>query len=58
MKAVIRALEIAGAEICDIVVVIERGEGAQPLRAAGHDVKTLVLVDVDADGVVVKSVLG
>lgn len=58
MKAVIRALEIAGAEICDIAIVIERGEGAQPLRAAGHDVKTLVLVDVDADGVVVKSVLG
>ena len=58
MKAVIQALKIAGAEICDIVTVIERGEGASSLRAAGHDIKTLVSVDVDAEGVVVKSVLG
>lgn len=57
MKAVIWALELAGAEICDIVTVIERGEGASDLHTAGHDVKTLVSVDVDAEGVVIKSVL-
>ncbi|HIE32273.1 MAG TPA: purine phosphoribosyltransferase family protein [Methanosarcinales archaeon] len=58
MKAVIQALEIAGAEIRDIIIVIERGEGASSLRAAGHDIKTLVSVDVDAEGVMVKSALG
>ena len=56
MKAVVQALELAGALICDIVTVIERGEGVSDLHAAGHDVKTLVSVDVDAEGVVIKSV--
>lgn len=57
MKAVIQALELAGAEISDTIVIIERGEGASDLRAAGNPVKTLVSVDVDAQGVTIKSVL-
>jgi len=57
MKAVIQALEIAGALVSDIVAVIERGEGVASLRAAGHDVKTLVSVDSSAEGVTIKSVL-
>ena len=57
MKAVVQALEIAGAEVSDIVVVIERGEGRGSLHAAGHDVKALVSVDASAQGVTIKSVL-
>jgi adenine phosphoribosyltransferase len=55
MKAVSLALELAGAEVADIVVVIERGEGAAALRAAGRDVKTLVSVEAGAEGVTIKS---
>jgi adenine phosphoribosyltransferase len=55
MKAVSLALELAGAEVSDIVVVIERGEGAAELRASGRDVKTLISVDADAGGVTIKS---
>ena len=55
MKAVSLALELAGAEVSDIVVVIERGEGAEALRAAGRDVKTLVTVEAGAEGVMIKS---
>jgi adenine phosphoribosyltransferase len=55
MKAVSLALELAGAEVSDIVVVIERGEGAEALRATGLDVKTLVSVDAGAGGVTIKS---
>ncbi|NIA11415.1 MAG: adenine phosphoribosyltransferase [Nitrospiraceae bacterium] len=57
MKAVVQALELAGAEICDIIAVIERGEGVSDLHTAGYDAKTLVSVDVGAEGVIIKSVL-
>jgi len=56
MKAVIQALKLACAEICDVVAIIERGEGAPELRATGVAIKTLVSVDVGASGVAIKSV--
>jgi len=51
MKAVIQALKLAFAVIYDTVAIIERGEGASDLRAAGNSLKTLVAVDVDSKGV-------
>ena len=51
MIATIRALEKAGAEIKDIVAVIERGDGAEKVRKTGYDIKTLVKIDVDENGV-------
>ncbi len=45
--AVMKALEAAGAVIKDAVVVIERGEGAERVRAAGYPLKTMVRVEVD-----------
>jgi len=51
MKAVIQALKLAGAVIYDTIAIIERGEGASDLRAAGNSLKTLVSVDVDSEGV-------
>jgi adenine phosphoribosyltransferase len=51
LKATIQALEIAGAEVGDIVVVIERGEGKKVIEDLGYDVKTLVKIDVDEHGV-------
>jgi adenine phosphoribosyltransferase len=50
-KAVIQALEQAGAEIKDFVVVIERGDGKKVIEDMGYAVKTLVKIDVDANGV-------
>ncbi|HIP91274.1 MAG TPA: purine phosphoribosyltransferase family protein [Methanothermococcus okinawensis] len=53
MVAMIKALERAGAEIKDIVCVIERGRGREEVKEkTGYDVKTLVKVDV-VDGKVV-----
>ncbi|HIQ32953.1 MAG TPA: purine phosphoribosyltransferase family protein [Methanothermococcus okinawensis] len=53
MVAMIKALERAGAEIKDIVCVIERGRGREEVKKkTGYDVKTLVKVDV-VDGKVV-----
>ena len=51
MIATIRALERAGAEIKDIVAVIERGDGAEKVRETGYNIKTLVKIDVDENGV-------
>jgi adenine phosphoribosyltransferase len=50
-RAIIRALEKAGAEIKDIIVVIERGDGKKLIEDMGYDVQTLVKIDVDANGV-------
>ncbi|WP_406656358.1 hypoxanthine/guanine phosphoribosyltransferase [Methanolobus sp. ZRKC2] len=47
----IGALEDIGAEVCDTVVVIERGEGASEMREMGFDIKTLVRISVDNNGV-------
>jgi adenine phosphoribosyltransferase len=56
-KAVIRALELAGAEIKDFIVVIERGDGKKTIEDMGYNVQTLVKIDVDANGVkILKSI--
>ena len=49
--AVIKALEQAGAEVKDFIVIIERGEGKKIIEDMGYDVKSLVKIDVDANGV-------
>ncbi len=47
LVAVLNALKKIGAEVTDVVCVIERGEGSQAVKAAtGFDVKTLVKIDV------------
>jgi adenine phosphoribosyltransferase len=46
MTALLRALEDIGAEVADSVAVIEKVGGADEVREAGYDVKTLVTVDV------------
>jgi len=51
MKAVIKALEQAGAVIQDIVVVIERGGGKKVIADMGYDVQTLIKIEVDEHGV-------
>lgn len=49
--AVLGALSVAGAVVKDVVIVIERSNGAERLRAEGHSLKTMVRVDVDKDRV-------
>jgi adenine phosphoribosyltransferase len=51
MKAVIWALEKAGASIEDIIVVIERGEGKKIIADMGYNVQTMIKIDVDEHGV-------
>lgn len=51
MKAVIWALEKAGASIEDIMVVIERGEGKKIIKDMGYNVQTMIKIDVDEHGV-------
>lgn len=51
LMALINALKGIGAEVCDTVVVIERGEGVSGMREMGFDVKTLVRISVDKNGV-------
>ncbi|MBM3308921.1 MAG: purine phosphoribosyltransferase family protein [Candidatus Altiarchaeales archaeon] len=47
LAAVIKGLQKAGAEIKDIVCVIERGEGRKTVEEkTGHKVKTLVKIDI------------
>jgi adenine phosphoribosyltransferase len=45
--ASLKALKTAGATIADVVMVIERGDGAEKLRSQGYKVKTMVKVDVN-----------
>ncbi len=53
MIAIINALERAGANIKDILCVIERGDGKKKVKeSTGYDVKTLIKLDV-IDGKVV-----
>lgn len=47
LLATLKSLKIAGAEVSDVVTVIERGDGVKRLRAEGYDVKTMVQVEVD-----------
>jgi adenine phosphoribosyltransferase len=58
LRSLISALQDIGAIVCDVVVVIERGEGSLRLKEMGIDVTTLVKIDVNKDGVVIEEVAG
>lgn len=47
LLATLGSLKAAGASVKDVVVVIQRGEGAQRLQSEGYEVKTMVKVEVD-----------
>jgi adenine phosphoribosyltransferase len=49
--AVLSALKIAGAEVKDVIIVMERDDGAKNLRSLGYEIKTMVKIDVDSTGV-------
>ncbi|HII06627.1 MAG TPA: purine phosphoribosyltransferase family protein [Methanotrichaceae archaeon] len=49
--ATLGALKAAGAEVKDVIVVIERGMGAEKLKSQGHQIKTMLRVDADESGV-------
>ncbi|MHC1593898.1 MAG: hypoxanthine/guanine phosphoribosyltransferase [Methanotrichaceae archaeon] len=51
--ATLGALEAAGAEVRDVIAVIERGEGAETLRKNGYQIKTMVKVEADESGVTI-----
>ncbi|MGB9936418.1 MAG: hypoxanthine/guanine phosphoribosyltransferase [Methanobacterium sp.] len=55
MVAVLNALKSFGAEIVDIVAVVEKGEGkARVKKDTGYEVKTLVKVEVNSGKVVIE----
>lgn len=45
--ATLGGLKAAGAQVKDVVVVVQRGEGAEKLRRQGYSIKTMVKVDVN-----------
>jgi adenine phosphoribosyltransferase len=47
LLATLQYLEVAGALVKDVVVVIKRGDGVLRLRENGYSVKTMVELDVD-----------
>jgi adenine phosphoribosyltransferase len=47
LLATLQSLQVAGAIVKDVVVVVKRGEGQEKLSALGFNVKTMVEVDVD-----------
>lgn len=47
LMATLGGLKAAGAIVKDVVVVIQRGEGAEKLRRQGYSIKTMVKVDVN-----------
>jgi len=55
LLALMSALRDAGVKISDVIVVIERGEGASRLRDMGFKVKTLVRISVDKDRVSIEA---
>lgn len=56
LKSLIIALKDVGAIVCDVIVVIERGEGSLRLKEMGIDVTTLVRIDVNKNGVLIEEV--
>ena len=54
IKAAIQALEIAGAEIKDVVVVFSRGDGIADIKKMDYAPRALVDVDVSEDKVIIK----
>jgi adenine phosphoribosyltransferase len=55
LLALMSALRDAGVKISDVIVVIERGEGASRLRDMGFKVKTLVRISVNKDRVSIEA---
>jgi adenine phosphoribosyltransferase len=56
MIAVLKALKAMGAEIVDVMAVIEKGKGKENVeRETGLKVKTLLKVDVDNGKVIIKN---
>ncbi|NPV61884.1 MAG: adenine phosphoribosyltransferase [Methanotrichaceae archaeon] len=47
LLATLQSLEVAGAQVRDVVVVIKRGDGVLRLREKGYDIKTMVELEVD-----------
>jgi adenine phosphoribosyltransferase len=47
LLATLEGLKAAGAKVKDIVVAVQRGEGAERLRRQGYSIKTIVKVDVN-----------
>jgi adenine phosphoribosyltransferase len=55
MIAVLNALKSSGAEIVDIVAVVEKGDGKERVKnETGYEVKTLVKVDVKDGKVIIE----
>lgn len=51
--ATLGALDAAGAVTKDMIAVIERDNGAEMLRSKGHNIKTIIKIDVDETGVII-----
>ena len=47
LQATLDSLKLAGAEVMDTVIVVERGNGAELLRSKGYNLKTMVRVKVE-----------
>jgi adenine phosphoribosyltransferase len=47
LLATLGGLKAAGAQVKDVIVVVQRGEGAEKLRRQGYNIKTMVKVDVN-----------
>jgi adenine phosphoribosyltransferase len=47
LRAVIGALENNKVKINDVIVVIEKGDGAERLKYEGHQIKTIIRIEVD-----------
>ncbi len=47
LLATLQSLNVAGAVVKDVVIVVQRGQGVQCLREKGYEVKTMVQVEVD-----------
>ena len=47
LLATLQSLKVAGAVVKDVVVVIQRGDGAERLREKGYEVRTMVQAEVD-----------
>ena len=47
LLATIKSLQVAGAIVKDVVIVVQRGDGVSLVRSKGHFIKTMVQVEVD-----------
>jgi adenine phosphoribosyltransferase len=55
MIAVLNALKSSGAQIADVIAVVEKGDGKEQVKTkTGYEVKTLVKVDVKNGKVVIE----